>query len=217
DPATLGHEAAAMIEELARLSSEPDRVTRLYLSPAHRQAADLTARMMREAGLTVSEDALGTVRGRLAATAPSPSNRRLLVGSHIDTVIDAGKYDGVLGVICGILAAREIVRRGIEVPFAVDVLAFGDEEGVRFPTTLLSSAAVAGHASAATLQAADADGVTVAEALRSFGGDPDRLSDCADDPGEVIGYLEVHIEQGPVLERQDRKSTRLNSSHVKIS
>lgn len=199
----LGREAEAMIEALAAISASPNALTRLYLSREHRRAADLVAGWMRNFGLSVSEDAAGTVRGRLTATGKHPSNRRLLVGSHIDTVIDAGKYDGNLGVICGLLAAREIKRRGIEIPFGLDILAFGDEEGVRFPTTLLSSSAVAGHVSPNVLEGRDEQGISVAEALRSFGGDPAGIRQCADDPGEVIGYLEVHIEQGPVLEARD--------------
>ena len=192
-----------MIEALAAISADPDALTRLYLSQEHRQAANLVAEWMRDFGLDVSEDAAGTVRGRLAATEKHPSNRRLLVGSHIDTVIDAGKYDGNLGVICGLLAAREIKRRGIEIPFGLDILAFGDEEGVRFPTTLLSSSAIAGHVMPGALEGRDEQGISVAEALALFGGDPSRVSGCADDPGEIIGYLEVHIEQGPVLEARD--------------
>ncbi len=124
-----------MIKALAAISAEPGRLVRLFLSPEHRRAADLVAKWMREAGLAVSEDALGTVRGRVG------EGPRLLIGSHIDTVIDAGNYDGPLGVIIGILAAAHF---GGGPPLPVDVLAFGDEEGSRFPATLSSSAACAG-------------------------------------------------------------------------
>src|SRR5215211_1995784 len=131
----LGARAEAMVNALASISAEPDRLVRLFLTPEHRRAADLVARWMGEAGLAVSEDALGTVRGRLDGA------KRLLVGSHIDTVIDAGKYDGPFGVIAGVLAAAHFARSGTRPPVGIDVLAFGDEEGSRFAATLSSSSA----------------------------------------------------------------------------
>ncbi len=199
----LAARAGRMLEALAAISDEEGRLTRLYLSPAHRRAADLVAAWMAAAGLDVAIDALGTVRGSLPPGRPGPlANRRLLVGSHIDTVVDAGRYDGALGVVAGILAVEEIAARGERLPFGLDVLAFGDEEGVRFPTTLLSSSAVAGPLPAGALEAADPAGVTVAEALRAFGCDPALAPAAAYAPGNVLGYLEVHIEQGPVLERE---------------
>src|ERR1043165_5730352 len=133
----LGARAEAMVNALGAISAEPDHLVRLFLSPEHRRAADLVARWMRETGLAVSEDALGTVRGRLER-----QGKRLLIGSHIDTVIDAGKYDGPFGVIAGVLAAGHF--RDKRLPFGIDVLAFGDEEGSRFPATLTSSSACAG-------------------------------------------------------------------------
>jgi allantoate deiminase len=199
--AELGARAQAMLDALAAISDDEGRITRLYLSPAHRRAVDLVARWMREAGLAVSVDALGTVRGAQPPGAAGPrANRRLLVGSHIDTVVDAGRYDGTLGVVAGILAVQELAARGVKLPFGLDILAFGDEEGVRFPTTLASSSAVAGTLPPSALAAADADGVTVRDALVAFGLDPDRVADAAYARDDVLGYLEVHIEQGPVLE-----------------
>src|SRR4029077_20314132 len=138
DATALGARAETMIAELATISAEPGRLVRLFLTPEHRRAADLVAGWMRAAGLTVSEDALGTVRGRYG------QGKRLLIGSHIDTVIDAGKYDGPLGVVAGILAAEHFARTKAKRPFGLDVLAFGDEEGSRFPATLTSSSACAG-------------------------------------------------------------------------
>src|SRR6476661_4514135 len=136
----LGARAEAMVNALGAISAEPDRLVRLFLTPEHRRAADRVAEWMREAGLDVSEDALGTVRGRIEGR----GNKRLLIGSHIDTVIDAGKYDGPFGVIAGILAIDHFARAGKRLPFGIDVLAFGDEEGSRFPATLSSSLACAG-------------------------------------------------------------------------
>lgn len=202
-PIELGARAEAMLAELAAFSDDDANLTRLYLSPAHRAAADHVAGWMRAAGLDVGFDALGTARGRLKPTAPGRAgNRRLLIGSHIDTVVNAGRYDGMLGVVAGILAAEEIRARGIELPFGVDVLAFGDEEGVRFPTTLVSSSAVAGCLVPSDLDARDADGVPLRDALLAFGGDPEAIASAAYAREEALAYLEVHIEQGPVLEAE---------------
>jgi allantoate deiminase len=194
DPAVLGARAQSMIDALGAISAEPDRLVRLFLTPEHRRAAELVASWMRAAGMTVSEDALGTVRGRYGN-----GPRRLLIGSHLDSVIDAGRYDGPLGVIAGILAVEHFAHMRRLRPFGIDVLAFGDEEGSRFPATLASSSACAGVFERETLTLADPGGVTLEAALRAYGKDP------ADIPAAAYGndaaaYVEVHIEQGPVLE-----------------
>jgi allantoate deiminase len=194
DAEALGRRAEAMLAELARISADPNRIVRLFLSPEHRRAADRVAQWMREAGLAVSEDALGTVKGRWG------QGRRLLIGSHIDTVIDAGMYDGNLGVVAGILAAEHFAKAGRALPFGLDVLAFGDEEGSRFPATLASSSACAGVFDAGTLTLADANGVTLTNALQAYGKNPADIAAAAYEPGEALAYAEVHIEQGPVLE-----------------
>src|ERR1041385_995753 len=162
----LGVRAEAMVNALGAISAEPDRLVRPFLTAEHRRAADRVAEWMRETGLAVSEDALGTVRGRLEGE----GGKRLLIGSHIDTVIDAGKYDGPFGVIAGILAAEHF--RGTKLSFGIDVLAFGDEEGSRFPVTLASSSACAGNFNPETLSLADPDGVTLAEAIAAYGKSP---------------------------------------------
>ncbi|MDQ0469272.1 allantoate amidohydrolase [Labrys wisconsinensis] len=205
DIEALGRRAEAMIRALAAISAEEGRITRLYLTPEHRRAADLVASWMQAAGLVVSEDALGTVRGRLPAEAErqgANGARRLLLGSHIDTVIDAGAYDGNLGVVAGILAAEHIARSRGAMPFGIDVLAFGDEEGSRFPATLLCSGAVAGHFDPGALAVESVDGITLEAALRAYGGDPGAIAQAACDPAEAAAYVEVHIEQGPVLEAE---------------
>ncbi|HET7850925.1 MAG TPA: allantoate amidohydrolase [Pseudolabrys sp.] len=191
DVTTLGARAEAMVSALAPISSEPDRLVRLFLSPEHRRAADITAQWMRDAGMTVAEDALGTLRGRAG------EGRRLLIGSHLDSVIDAGNYDGPLGVIAGILAVDHFEGRP---PVPVDVLAFGDEEGSRFPSTLSTSAAAAGVFEDETLGLTDRNGVTYAEALRKYGKDPGDIPKAAYRRGEAAAYVELHIEQGPRLE-----------------
>jgi allantoate deiminase len=198
----LGREAESMIRALALISAEEGHLTRLYLTPEHRLAADLVGRWMVDAGLEVSEDALGTVRGRLAPAADGRNDvQRLLIGSHIDTVIDAGAYDGALGVVAGILAVREVIRKHGRLPFGIDVLAFGDEEGSRFPATLLCSQAVTGRFDPTALQVESVDGVRLEDALRLYGKDPAEIPAAAYQPGEAAAYVELHIEQGPVLEQ----------------
>ena len=194
----LGARAEAMVNALGTISAEPDRLVRLFLTPEHRRAADRVAEWMREAGLDVREDALGTVRGRLEGE----GGKRLLIGSHIDTVIDAGKYDGPFGVIAGILAAKHF--RGKRLPFGIDVLAFGDEEGSRFPATLTSSSACAGSFKSEMLSLADRDGVTLADAITGYGKSPANIPAAAYRRDEAAAYVEVHIEQGPVLETRNQ-------------
>ena len=191
--AALGARAETMIKALAPISAEPNRLVRLFLSPEHRRATDMTAQWMREAGLTVSEDALGTLRGRVG------EGPRLLIGSHLDSVVDGGNYDGPLGVIAGIVA---LAHFGGKPPLPIDVLAFGDEEGSRFPSTLSSSAACAGVFEHETLALADRNGVTFADALKTYGKNPADIPQAAYKRGEALGYVEVHIEQGPRLEAE---------------
>ncbi len=181
-------------EILRTCSDEPDRLTRRYGSDAMRRAAAAVAGWMRDAGLTVRHDSIGNLVGRCGA------GRTLMLGSHLDTVRDAGKYDGPLGVLAAIAAAERLHARNEPLPFALEVVAFADEEGLRFHTTYLGSRVVAGTFDPACLELRDADGVSVAEAIRAFGGDPDRLQSERRRPEDLIGYCEVHIEQGTMLE-----------------
>jgi allantoate deiminase len=202
--AELGRRAENMLAELGALSDDAGRLTRLYLGPAHRKAVQLVGDWLNAAGLAVRVDPLLTVHGwRPAGTAGGRAGRRLMIGSHIDTVVDAGRYDGALGVVASILAADELRKRAIALPFALEVLAFGDEEGVRFPRTLTSSSAIAGIFDPAALEAADDTGTTLRAALLAAGGDPVGIAAEALRRDQVLGYLEVHIEQGPVLEAAD--------------
>ena len=201
DISTLGARAEAMISELAKFSSEPERLLRLFLSPEHRKAADCVAQWMRAAGMEVTEDALGTVRGHYPA-AGGAAAPRLLLGSHLDTVVDAGRYDGPLGLVTAILAVEQFQRQGRRFPFAIDVLAFGDEEGSRFPTSLSSSSAVAGTFTSHFFDQVDRAGVSFVEALKRFGKDPADIPAAAMKKGDALAYVEVHIEQGPVLEAE---------------
>lgn len=199
----LGARAQALLDDLALVTDQPGIVKRTYLSPAHAGAIELVGGWMRRAGLTTRVDAVATLCGRRAADIAPETAKTVLIGSHIDTVIDAGRLDGCLGVVAGILAAEEIDRRGIELPFAIEVLAFGDEEGVRFPTALSSSSAATGTYRRDWLELRDRAGVSLAEALTAFGCDVTRIEAARIDPAGVLGYLELHIEQGPVLEHWD--------------
>jgi len=197
---TLGAEIALRIDELAALSDEPGRLTRLYLGPAHRRAIDLVSEWMRAAGMTVRLDATGTLIGRYEGAAPDAP--ALLIGSHIDTVRDAGRFDGNLGVITGIAVVGRLHASGRRPSFAVEVVAFGDEEGVRFPSTLGGSRALAGRFEPRLLDEVDAEGVSRRQALERFGCDPAEISAAVRAPASTLGYVEVHIEQGPVLEAE---------------
>ena len=196
--AVLGARAFAALQGLNRFTDEPGKLTRLYLSPSHRQAAEWTRGAMEVAGLTAFIDAAGSVQGRREG--PVSGGPCVMIGSHIDTVKDGGRFDGNLGVVAGILVAQALRDAGIVLPFALEVVAFGDEENVRFPTHLSTSAALAGHYDPAWLEARDADGTRLTEALVAFGGDPSGIPALARKPGSVKGYVELHIEQGPVLE-----------------
>jgi allantoate deiminase len=181
------------LAELATLSDTPGGLTRLFLSPAHKRAVAKVAGWMEEAGLETHLDAIGNLVGRKGR------GRKLLLGSHIDTVRDAGWYDGNFGVLAAIAA----VQAAGDLPYAVEIIAFGDEEGVRFPQTLSGSRAVAGKFDPAALAGQDADGVSMGAALAAFGGDPAGVAAVARNPAEVLGYVELHIEQGPVLEAEN--------------
>jgi len=188
------------LDELAGFSSEPGALTRQFLTPEHKAATMQVAAWMRNAGMTAGLDAAGNVVGRYeGAEAGAPA---LLLGSHIDTVRNAGKYDGNLGVAAAIEAVAALHACGERLPFAIEVIAFGDEEGVRFPVTLTGSRAVAGAFDLAALDARDAKGSTLLEALQGFGCDPSALRRVARREEDVLGYVELHIEQGPVLEAE---------------
>lgn len=194
-----GDTITARLKELAAFTDVTGELTRLTLTPAHKRAAAQVSHWMREAGLTqVHMDATGSIVGRYAADCANA--KTLLIGSHIDTVRNAGIYDGNLGVLTAIAVVEALHRQGIRLPFAIEVVAFADEEGVRFLSTLTSSKALAGIFDPKSLEDVDSQGISRIEALRSFGAPVDRVAECRRDPADVLGYVEVHIEQGPVLE-----------------
>ncbi len=184
---------------LARCSDEPGAITRPFASEAMRCAHELVGDWMREAGMAVRRDNTGNLRGRFEGAGETT----LLLGSHLDSVRDAGKYDGPLGVAVAIAAVQRLHDAGRRLPFAIEVLAFADEEGLRFGSTYLGSRAVAGTFDLADLDRVDADGVPMRDAIRAFGGDPERIDGDKWSGERPLGYCEVHIEQGPVLESRD--------------
>jgi allantoate deiminase len=189
----------SMLAELGRVTDEPGRLTRTFLSPAMRRANRLVGGWMRAAGLAVREDTVGNLIGRLESG--KPQAKTLLLGSHLDTVRDAGRFDGPLGVLLPIAVLADLRRRGVALPFHVEVLGFSEEEGVRFASAYLGSEGYAGRLQAASLQLRDAKGVTLGEALRRYNGGRFALPEPAHRRADLLGYVEVHIEQGPVLER----------------
>lgn len=150
--------------------------------------------------MTAGIDAIGTVVGRYDGTVPGAP--ALLLGSHVDTVRDAGRYDGALGVLAAVAAVAALRDAGERPAFPIEVLAFGDEEGLRFPTTLAGSRALAGGLAPTALEARDAEGVRLRDALAAFGCDPAAVPGLARRPEDVRAYVEPHIEQGPVLEAE---------------
>jgi allantoate deiminase len=196
--AELASETLARCDALARCSADPRQIHRVFCSPAMQDAHALVSEWMRAAGMTSRVDAAGNLVGRLE-TPGCDATRRVIVGSHLDTVIDAGRYDGILGVMLGIAVASAVRELGVRLPWALEIVGFSDEEGVRFGVPFIGSRALAGTADAELLRLTDADGVSVAQALRDFGVNPLEIPACAvgDD---VAAYLEAHIEQGPLLE-----------------
>ena len=185
--------------ELDRFSSLRTALERVHLSPEHASANALTARWMEEAGLRTWTDAAGNICGRREGR--EPGLPALLLGSHLDTVPDAGSYDGMLGVVMAVAVAERL--RGVELPFALEVVGFSDEEGTRFGKALLGSQALAGTWDEDWWELRDKNGVTLHQAFQDFGLDPRRVGDAARRPDELVGYLEAHIEQGPYLEAAD--------------
>jgi len=182
------------LDELARCTDDPPRLTRLAYSPAMRRAHELVGGWMLEAGLAVRVDAVGNLIGRREGTRPGA--KTLLFGSHLDSVRDAGRFDGPLGVLLALACAEECRA----LPFALEVIGFIDEEGVRFQSTYLGSRALTGRLGATDLALCDTEGVSLADAIRTFGGAPENLAAECRTPENILGYIEAHIEQGPVLE-----------------
>ncbi len=186
-------------EQLAKYSAMENGLTRAYLTPEHQQAHQQIAQWMEQADLQTWQDSVGNQWGRKVSS--NPVLPTLIIGSHSDTVANAGKYDGMLGILLGIEALYAL--KGEELPFHVDLVAFADEEGTRFNTTLIGSSAVAGCFQPAWLDVTDSQGITMAQALLDYGLQPALAGSDKRSAEEILAYLEVHIEQGPLLESQD--------------
>jgi len=188
-------------DALARITDEPGRLTRTFASPAMRRANSLVGAWMREAGMKTRVDAMGNLIGLYDGQ--KPGAKILLLGSHLDTVRQAGKFDGALGVVLGIACVRKLHRQKVRLPFAIEVVGFADEEGVRYQTAYLGSKVLAGCFDERDLRRKDVNGVAMAHAIKRFGGNPAKLGSARLNPKNLLGYVEAHIEQGPVLEQRN--------------
>jgi len=181
------------LDQLAEITETPGYLTRRCYTPEHRAANDLAADWMRDAGMEVWQDSVGNMMGRYEGKTPrAPA---ILLGSHLDTVIRAGNYDGGLGIMCAIDCVKSLNQRGVRYDHAIEVACFADEEGVRYQSTFLGSRGLAGTFDIALLERPDKDGITLAQAMTDFGLDIDRIGEAARQPGDIRCYLEVHIEQ----------------------
>lgn len=194
---SLGARVMDWCEALGAISDVETNLTCAYMTPAHQRTAACIAGWMREAGMMVHIDAVGNVVGRYAAA--QPGARTLATGSHYDTVRDGGKYDGRLGILLPIAVVADLHARGQRLPYDLEVIAFAEEEGVRFRSTFLGSSAIAGSFDMGLLSAVDSEGVTLGDALAQAGHDHSAIASIARDPALLLGFVEVHIEQGPVL------------------
>jgi allantoate deiminase len=185
---------------VAPYSEADDMLVRRFLTPAHDEALKTLAFWMQQAGMSARRDHAGNLVGRYEGETPNAP--ALLIGSHIDSVRNGGRYDGALGVMLGLDVVEALSAAGRRLPFAIEVIAFGDEEGSRFPASMACSRAVAGTVDPMVMEMVDGDGVSLAEAFAAFGLDPTRLEEAARKPGEIFAFLEAHIEQGPVLEAE---------------
>lgn len=185
--------------ELGEVGKKPSGgVTRLSFTAEERRAKDLVASYMREAGLFVYEDTAGNLIGRKEGA--NPDAPVVLVGSHLDSVYNGGCFDGPLGVLAGVEVVQTMNEHGVVTHHPIEVVAFTDEEGARFRFGMIGSRAMAGTLPPEALECRDAEGISLAEAMKQAGLDPDRLPQAARKPGTVKAYVELHIEQGRVLE-----------------
>jgi N-carbamoyl-L-amino-acid hydrolase len=195
DRLKLGQRILDLADDLARWSEQSGALTCTFFSDAHRAAASQLREWFAAAGLAAGIDPVGNVVGRLPGS--QPGARTLIIGSHYDTVRNAGKYDGRLGILCGLAVLESL--RDARLPFAVELIGFSEEEGVRFGTPYLGSGAVAGRLAPSIMDARDGGGQRLGDVIAAAGFDPGQAPAVARTPEDIMGYLEVHIEQGPVL------------------
>lgn len=187
----------ALADYLAQWSEQPDALTVTYFSEAHRKVAAELGTLLQAAGMEVRTDPLGNVVGRYAAARPDA--KTLLLGSHYDTVRNGGKYDGRLGILVPLALIEHLNRTQQRLPFNIELLCFSEEEGVRFPIGYLGSQVIAGKFNPKNLDATDDDGIPLRKVLADAGVDVHSIASLARAPGDLIGYVELHIEQGPSL------------------
>ncbi|MBC7469346.1 MAG: 2-oxo-4-hydroxy-4-carboxy-5-ureidoimidazoline decarboxylase [Ramlibacter sp.] len=203
---SLGNKVWDWHEKLAEHSDpgyrEKNQLTVTYLTDAHRACARQIVETMQACGFDeVKIDAVGNVVGVYKAS--QPGAKRLMTGSHYDTVRNGGKYDGRLGIFVPMACVAELSRQGRRLPFDLEVIGFSEEEGQRYKATFLGSGSLIGQFNPAWLEQIDADGISMREAMVHAGLDPDAIQSLKRDPGKYAGFVEVHIEQGPVLSEID--------------
>lgn len=196
EAARLGRRILSLADRLAKHSETTDGLTCTFMTPAHRATAAELRMLMTDAGMMVDEDVVGNVIGRYRAAGDDAAT--LIIGSHYDTVRNAGKYDGRLGILAGIVVVEELRRQNATLSFNVEVVGFSEEEGIRFSIPFIGSAAMAGRFDQAILNQRDGEGYSLGEVLRQTGGDVASIA-AIRRPSPLLGYVEVHIEQGPVL------------------
>lgn len=192
-----GPRIMALADHLAQWSEQEGALTVTFFSPAHKRVAAELDALLRAAGMDVRSDPLGNVIGRYASG--NPDAKTLLVGSHYDTVRDGGKYDGRLGILAPLAVIEHLHRSGQRLPFNLELLCFSEEEGVRFPVGYLGSQAIAGKFDPQNLEKTDDHGIALRTVLEEAAVDVNALGILARDPSDLIGYVEIHIEQGPSL------------------
>lgn len=188
-------------DELAQISETPGQLTRVYLSPEHLRANHMVGAWMEQIGMATWQDAVGNICGRYEGA--SEGAQAILLGSHLDTVRNAGRYDGMLGVLTALEVVAFLYENKLQLEQAIEIVGFGDEEGTRFGITLLGSRGITGTWPDNWLACEDAAGISVGQALVNAGFDPSRIQSAARGTEEFSAYLELHIEQGPVLEREN--------------
>ena len=194
-------EVLARCQALARFSEDTDSLRRTFLSPPLRDCHQAISAWLKPLNVSTTIDAAGNLRGLYTAT--TTATPRLLIGSHLDTVPNAGVYDGPLGIVLGVALLEELQAQNLHLPFAVELVAFSEEEGVRFSAPFLGSRALIGTLDENLLNRRDANGISVREAIQNFGLDPGQLPAAQLHLENVLGYLEFHIEQGPILDNLD--------------
>ena len=197
--ANLADEVIARCRKLASFSEDADSTRRTFLSAPMHDCQREVSSWMKTLGMVVSVDAVGNLRGLYPGA--SPAAPRILIGSHLDTVPNAGAYDGILGVMLALGLVESL--DGLKLPFEIEVVGFSEEEGVRFGVPFIGSRGLVGRVDEDLLNRHDADGVSVRKAIQDFGLNPDELPDAVL-RDNALGYLEFHIEQGPILENLNR-------------